>query len=118
MFAGNETVLLKNMQNGGAGCISATANINPAAIANLAANWHAPEAQAMQDKMNDLRLAMQEFPMIPGLKAAVAHYSGDREWVRVRPPLVELSAEQESALLAEHEKRGFGMPGLTEAAAA
>ncbi len=118
MFAGNETVLLRNMQNGGAGCISATANINPAAIADLAVNWQAPDARAMQDKMNDLRLAMQEFPMIPALKAAVAHYSGDREWARVRPPLVELSAEQNSALLVELEKRGFEMPGLAEAAAA
>ena len=118
MFAGNETVLLRNMQNGGAGCISATANINPASIADLAVNWQAPDARAMQDKMNDLRLAMQEFPMIPALKAAVAHYSGDREWARVRPPLVELSAEQNSALLVELEKRGFEMPGLAEAAAA
>lgn len=118
MFAGNETVLLKNMQNGGAGCISATANINPAAIADLAVNWQAADAQARQDEMNDLRNMMQQFPMIPALKAAVAHYSGDATWERVRPPLVELAAEQKSAMLAELDKRGFQMPGLAEAQAA
>lgn len=118
MFPGNETVLLKSMQNGGAGCISATANINPGAIADLAANWQAADAQAKQDKMNDLRHMMQEFPMIPALKAAIAHYSGDSDWQYVRPPLVELTAEQKSNLLAELEKRRFEMPGLAEAQAA
>ena len=35
LFAGNEMLLLKNMRLGGAGCISATANINPSGIVNL-----------------------------------------------------------------------------------
>jgi 4-hydroxy-tetrahydrodipicolinate synthase len=118
MFPGNETVLLKSMQNGGAGCISATANINPGAIAELAANWQSSDAQAMQDKMNDLRQMMQQFPMIPALKAAIAHYSGDADWEYVRPPLVELTAEQKAEMLAELDKRGFAMPGLAEAQAA
>lgn len=117
MFPGNETVLLKSMQNGGAGCISATANINPGAIAALAANWQSPDAQAMQDKMNDLRQMMQQFPMIPALKAAIAHYSGDTDWEYVRPPLVELTLEQKTEMLAELDKRGFAMPGLAEAQA-
>jgi 4-hydroxy-tetrahydrodipicolinate synthase len=118
MFPGNETLLLKSMQNGGAGCISATANINPGAIADLAANWQSPDAQAKQNKMNDLREMMQQFPMIPALKATVAHYSGDADWGNVRPPLVELGAEQKAAMLAELDKRGFAMPGLAEAQAA
>jgi len=118
MFPGNETVLLKSMQNGGAGCISATANINPAAIADLAANWQTPNAEGRQEKMNDLRNMMQQFPMIPALKAAIAHYSGDADWQYVRPPLVELTAAQTSNLLAELDKRGFAMPGLAEAQAA
>jgi len=115
MFAGTEAVLLKNMQNGGAGCISATANINPAAIAALAADWRSPDAQAMQDRMNELRFALQEYPLIPALKAAVAHYSGNPEWDRVRPPLVELAPAQKQAWLAELERQEFAMPGLTEA---
>src|SRR5437764_14819256 len=39
VFAGSEAFLLANMRNGGKGCISATANINPAAIHGLYANW-------------------------------------------------------------------------------
>lgn len=115
MFSGTEAVLLKNMQSGGAGCITATANINPAEIAALAAEWQSPDAQAKQDKINELRFAMQEYPLISAMKAAVAHYSGDPEWDRVRPPLVELDAAQKQAWLAELERQGFEMPGLVAA---
>ncbi|UCH76203.1 MAG: dihydrodipicolinate synthase family protein [Rhodospirillales bacterium] len=115
VFAGSETFLLANMRGGGAGCISATANINPAAIHALYADWQSDGADAMQAKLDDLRGAVQKFPMIPALKAAVAHYSGDADWARVRPPLVELTADQKTGLIAELEKRGFTMPGLAEA---
>ena len=50
--------------------------------------------------------------MIPALKETVAIYSGDAEWRRVRPPLVELNEDQRKALAAELSKRGFKMPGL------
>jgi len=118
MFAGTEAVLLKTMKAGGAGCISATANINPAAIADLAANWQAPGAEAKQEDMNKLRTIFQARPLIPAMKAAVAHFSGDAEWERVRPPLVELSAAEKAGLLGELEKLGFEMPGLSETRAA
>ena len=35
VFVGSESFLLANMRNGGAGTISATANVNPAAILQL-----------------------------------------------------------------------------------
>jgi len=117
VFAGSETFLLANMRGGGAGCISATANINPAAIHALYADWQGRGADAMQAQLDDLRGAVQKFPMIPALKAAVANYSGDAGWARVRPPLVALTADQKAGLVAELEKRGFAMPGLAEAAA-
>ena len=118
MFAGNETVLVKAMAKGGVGCISATANINAGKIADLALNWQAPDAEARQAEVNDLRLMMQTFPMIPALKAVVAHYGGDPAWGRVRPPLVELDDTQNETMLAELAQRDFAMPGLAEAAAA
>lgn len=118
MFPGNETNLLRGMQNGGAGCISATANINPGAIVGLAANWQSPNAQAMQASLNELRYAVQQFPMIPALKATIAHYAGDTDWEYVRPPLVELTAEEKDGLLNVLDERGFAMPGLAAAQAA
>ena len=112
VFAGNETMLLKTMEAGGAGCISATANINAAAIHNLYVNWREPNAQGCQEALNELRALMEKYPMIPALKQVVAHFSENEEWKRVRPPLCELSVSQKEDLLADLKACGFMMPGL------
>src|ERR671922_635939 len=77
VFAGSETFLLRNMRGGGAGCISATANVNPAAIARLYDTWQAGDADPQQARLDVIRGIFARFPMIPALKAAVAHYGGD-----------------------------------------
>jgi 4-hydroxy-tetrahydrodipicolinate synthase len=113
VFAGSETFLLATLRGGGAGCISATANVNPAAIAALAREWQKPEADAPQAALDAVRAAFQKFPMIPALKAAIAHFSGDGAWVTVRPPLMALTALQRRQLVDALEALRFSMPGLT-----
>jgi 4-hydroxy-tetrahydrodipicolinate synthase len=112
VFPGAETFLLQGMRHGAAGCISATANVNPAAIARLHATWQARDADAQQARLDEIRGIFAKFPMIPALKAAVAHWSGDAAWGTVRPPLVALTAEQSRALVSALEAEGFTMPGL------
>ncbi len=112
VFAGSETFLLRNMRNGGTGCISATANVNPGAIAKLYDTWPGSEADAQQARLDEIRGIFAKFPMIPALKAAIAHYGGTAEWSTVRPPLVELTSEQAKALVAELDQKKFTMPGL------
>jgi 4-hydroxy-tetrahydrodipicolinate synthase len=112
MFAGNETLLLANMRAGGAGCISATANINPEAIDRLFQSWQSEDAEAIQASLNDVRLAVQQFPLVPALKKIVSHYASDPQWNRLRPPLVELGEAESRKLISDLEKLGFEMPGL------
>jgi 4-hydroxy-tetrahydrodipicolinate synthase len=114
IFAGSENFLLRTMQDGGAGCISATANINPAAIHNLFATWQSEGAAEAQAQLDAVREIVQGYPMIPALKAIVANFSGDPTWDAVRPPLVSLGSEQKKSLLESLEQHGFDMPGLTD----
>jgi len=62
VFVGSETFLLANMRYGGSGCISATANVNPAAIYELFVNWQSKNAQAMQLELNAIRNTFSQFP--------------------------------------------------------
>jgi 4-hydroxy-tetrahydrodipicolinate synthase len=112
VFPGSETFLLDGMRNGGAGCISATANVNPGPIDQVFRNWRSGEADKLQAGITATRKIMQKFPMIPALKSVVAHFGNDAEWSRVRPPLVELTKDQEAALIPELKASGFSMPGL------
>jgi len=112
VFAGTETILLATMRGGGAGCISATANVNPGPIHRLFDSWDGADADAQQENLNAIRLVFQNYPMIPALKQAIANWSADPGWAKVRPPLVELSDDQATALIAALKKRGFNMAGL------
>jgi 4-hydroxy-tetrahydrodipicolinate synthase len=118
MFVGSETFLLANMRNGGAGCISATANVNPAAIHKLWAEWQSNNAEDQQAALNVVRDAFgKKYTMIPALKQAIAHFGDDPQWAAVRPPLDALTKEQAASLIAELKEIGFTMPGLKEARA-
>src|SRR6267142_6353881 len=117
VFVGSESYLLANMRNGGVGTISATANVNPAAIhsvfAQATTRQEAVSASGprrtgdndaalsdlddQQQRLNVVRqvFSNRKFPsMIAALKQAIAIYTDDPEWTRVRPPLVELTPEQ------------------------
>ncbi len=114
VFAGSETFLLQNMRGGGAGCISATANVNPAAIHRLYADWQSDAADDMQKRLDDIRRITQKYPIIPALKAIVADFSKDLQWATVRPPLASLSSEQKTDLVNELHQSDFDMPGLLD----
>jgi 4-hydroxy-tetrahydrodipicolinate synthase len=112
VFCGSETFLLENMRNGGAGCISATANVNPAAINHLYQNWHTSTAAQLQTELDQTRQLFQQFPMIPALKSTVANYAQDENWHRVRPPLLPLDAATKTDLDSKLRNAGFEMPNL------
>lgn len=112
VFSGSEAFLLATLRAGGVGCITATANVNPGAIARLAQTWQQPDADEQQAALNNVRGMFQQFTMIPALKAAIAHYAKDAAWATVRPPLVELDDAQRSALSQALGSAGFAMPGL------
>lgn len=112
VFCGSESFLLKNMQHGGAGCISATANVNPAAIRDLYENWQTLDAEQKQEDLNKTRSIFENFPMIAALKSATSIYSSDSAWLRVRPPLLPLPGRELSQLQSQLAASGFEMTGL------
>jgi 4-hydroxy-tetrahydrodipicolinate synthase len=108
VFPGSEVFLLDGLRKGGAGCISATCNVSAAAIRNVYDNWKGADADKLQAGITALRKAIQAYPMIPALKALIAHYRQDPGWARVRPPFTALpAAEAEKAIRTLAEAHGF-----------
>jgi 4-hydroxy-tetrahydrodipicolinate synthase len=116
VFVGSESFLLANMRNGGVGTISATANVNPAAIHKLYRQANtADDADQQQSKLNVVCevFSSRNFPsMIAAQKQAIAIYRNDPNWARVRPPLVNLTKEQATLLAAELKTIEFAMPDI------
>lgn len=112
VFAGSESFLLATLRGGGAGCITATGNVNPAPIAALYKSWQQADADDQQKALDAVRNTFAKFPMIPAMKAALAHYTDDEVFATVRPPLVKLGAQQRDELLAALQALNFSMPGV------
>jgi 4-hydroxy-tetrahydrodipicolinate synthase len=121
VFVGSESFLLANLQHGGVGTISATANVNPAAIHSVfaeattrqgAGSASGLQLEALQAKLNIVRevFSSTKFPsLIAALKQAIAIYQNDPGLARVRPPLIELTPEQAKMLAAEMKAIDFAI---------
>jgi 4-hydroxy-tetrahydrodipicolinate synthase len=108
VFPGSEVFLLDGLRNGAAGCISATCNVGAAAIRNVYDNWQGPDADRLQADITALRKAIQAFPMIPALKALIAHYRQDLGWAKLRAPFVGLStADADKVIRTLADAHGF-----------
>lgn len=108
-FCGSEVFLLETMRHGGAGSITATANINPAQIRELFCNWQKDDAEELQARIATTRRTYEAYATIPALKAVAAEFYGAPDWRTVRPPLLSLDADQRRVLVAALADIGFEM---------
>jgi len=101
VFPGAETNLVKAMDAGAAGCISATANINTGGIRAVFDRWMERDASRLQAEANAVRTALDKSVMVPALKAIMAARYGDPAWANVRAPLTALSPGARNDLFSE-----------------
>ncbi|GIK76196.1 MAG: dihydrodipicolinate synthase family protein [Chloroflexota bacterium] len=102
VFTGSERFLLANLRMGGVGTISAMANVIPAKIRFLYDNYLAENADQVQERLDRYREATRDYAAIPALKQIMANRTGDRTWLNLRPPLVNLSEAATHEMLAKY----------------
>ncbi len=112
VFCGSEVFLLQILRGGSAGCITATGNVNPAAIVGLYKTWREPDADAKQESLTATRKCFEIFTMISNMKAVIAWKRNDPEWANVRPPLMNTPADKVKQLRESLDAIGFAMPGI------
>jgi 4-hydroxy-tetrahydrodipicolinate synthase len=113
VFPSTEAVLMEARAGAFAGCISATANLN----ADLCARaWRSGDGGAL-DAAVGIRKLFDGKPLVPGVKAVIAHIHGDKAWARVKPPLTAFPAGEQAAA-AYDELRGIASHPSKIAAAA
>ncbi|WP_127901686.1 dihydrodipicolinate synthase family protein [Solirhodobacter olei] len=101
VFPGSESFLSKGLAAGGGGCISATVNLNAAAIRAVYDGTRAGrDVTEAEDRMKAVRLAAQAAGLIGGIKAVLAVRTGDRRWLNLRAPHLDVSWELGEALEA------------------
>lgn len=106
VFAGTERLLLPVLRSGGAGCISASANVTAPLAQRVYAAWTdtatGADPEALQKNLSELRTALASFPMIAALKALLADRNDHPSWRITRPPLTNLSPAEVDRLSDVH----------------
>lgn len=118
VFPASESLLSRSMPIGGAGCISATANINPAGIHALIQGWNGAEGAALQASADVVRNIFTAVPMIPAMKYVVGHFADHAQWRAVRPPLVAVDDAVGRPVLEQLAAARFDLPGYPTRVAA
>jgi 4-hydroxy-tetrahydrodipicolinate synthase len=102
VYPGSELPLVEALALGAPGCISATANLNGAAIADLIAAYFEGDnerVQELQQSVRRFRMRLQDYAPIPAQKRLLALMTGDQRWSDVRPPLLEMPEDAGRKLL-------------------
>jgi len=113
VFAGTEKYLLPILRAGGAGCISATANVTSRILENLLEHWRAPLADSLQDYATKLRMTLQAYPPAPALKELMARSTGDIDWRNVRPPIMPLAETKRQSLVDDLQMLNFDITTMS-----
>jgi 4-hydroxy-tetrahydrodipicolinate synthase len=99
VFPSTEAALLEARRGDFAGCISATANLN-ADLCALA--WRNGDAGALEAAVT-IRKLFEGKPLVPGVKALLAHIHGDPALARMKPPLAPFSAADRAAVTSGYD---------------
>jgi 4-hydroxy-tetrahydrodipicolinate synthase len=99
VFPSTEAALIEARSGIFAGCISATANLN----ADLCQTAWATGDPAALDRAVTIRKLFDGKPLVPGVKATLAHIHNDPAWARVAPPLSAFSASDRAGAVAGYD---------------
>ncbi|WP_285409856.1 dihydrodipicolinate synthase family protein [Variovorax sp. efr-133-TYG-130] len=109
VFCASEIFLSQTLALGGAGCISATANVNARGIRAVidGAARDAAAAESAQRSATEIRKVFQSRPMISAMKHFLSLRYRQPAWQTVKPPLSQLKGESKDALIRELTEIGF-----------
>ncbi len=109
VYPGSEEFLVDALENGGAGCISATLNVTSRPASEIYKRWGSEDLTSLQESLSEIRRVYEMFPLISALKHMMYRHSGRRDWLHVRPPLSLLSLDEGVRLERSLEAVGFSM---------
>jgi 4-hydroxy-tetrahydrodipicolinate synthase len=112
VYVGNEPDLPELGRRGSTGAVSGLANFIPRLVHRLVMAPDAPGTAGDLERVKALLAWLGGYSLTPALKGIMAALTGERGWLRVRPPLVALTEQQFAAL--ERELCAFAIDPMTD----
>ena len=111
VFSGSDELLLPLIEAGGAGCITACANVASRLAAEVYGGWvRGEDVGAANEMLTAVRNTIMKFPLSTALKTLMARHSGNDGWLNIRPPLTRMSDTDRDTLFGTFDAIGFEVP--------
>ena len=110
VYTGTETLLLDILKKGGAGCITATANLIAPECQRVYQAWKNNKqkvAEQAQMNLTDLRKSLENYPLVSELKSLFASETNAEEWENMLPPFAPILDKQVEELT--EQIKGLGL---------
>ena len=105
ILPGSESKLLKGLELGCSGIITATCNVTSALARKVYDDFFDKKEQSANQKLCNVRNAFEKYNLISGLHAY--YYKNDPIYKNVLPPLSILNSKEEKELIDNLEKLNF-----------
>ena len=113
ILPGSESKLLKGLELGCSGIITATCNVTAELSRKVYDDFHAGNEQTINQKLCDVRSEFEKYNLISGLHT---YYSKKNSYYKnVLPPLSILNSQEEKELINNLEKLNFSIKSLKAA---
>ncbi len=110
VYTGSDEFLVPLMRAGGAGCITAAANICCSVSAHAFANRDNAEGDKAQDILTNVRKVTTSVPPVAGLKEMMARHTGSAGWRNMRPPWMPLDSATAEDYVSRLGATGLELP--------
>jgi len=97
ILVGDERQLARAVRGGAQGTICGLANICPDVMLPLA------ERGQDDPRIKQFVDALEKFPVIPAVKAIIAHRTGEKSWLNTRAPLAPIGSADVKALVGHYD---------------
>ncbi len=113
VFTGADHQLLPVLEAGGAGCITASANVASSLAAEVYAGFNSgADVSAANADLCEVRRIIVQFPLFASLKQLMHRHTGDDGWLNIRPPLRLIDGPDRNRLFAEFDGIGYAVPSI------
>ena len=112
VYTGTETLLLDILRKGGAGSITATANLIAPECQHVFQAWgngRSEAADQAQKHLTALRIAFESYSFVSEMKSLLAAQTNSEEWNHMLPPFVQLPDEQVEELTEQIKVLGLDL---------
>jgi len=112
VYTGTETLLLDILREGGAGSITATANLIAPECQHVFQAWKNGRSEAAdqaQKHLTALRIAFESYSFVSEMKSLLAAQTNSEEWNHMLPPFAQLPDEQVEELTEQIKVLGLDL---------